>query len=258
MSKNSLNDLVEQQFGRRAAAYVGSAVHASGPDLDWIARRVAEARPATALDLGAGGGHVSYAMAPHARRVLACDLSPRMLAAVADTAGQRGLDNIETRACDIRALPLENAGADFAASRFSAHHWGDLPAALRECRRVLKPGASAVFVDAVSPGTPLLDTHLQAIEVLRDPSHVRDHAIEEWVAALQSAGFAVQEVKRFRVRIDFQPWIARMETSPDHQRAIRSLQRQAPKEVVRHFEIEGDGSYTLDVAGFAVQAVASW
>ena len=256
MSKNSLNDLVARQFGRQAAAYVGSPVHSSGPDLDWIAQRAAEARPETALDLGAGGGHVSYVLAPHAGRVVACDLSSQMLAAVRETAAARGLANIETRTCDIRALPLPDASADFAASRFSAHHWGDLLAGLKECRRVLKAGASAVFADAVSPGNPLLDTHLQAIEVLRDPSHVRDYAIEEWVAALQAAGFAIQQLQRFRLRIDFAPWIERMQTPPEQAAAIRALQRQAPAPVVRHFEIAEDGTYSLDVAGFAVQSAA--
>ncbi|HIP77689.1 MAG TPA: class I SAM-dependent methyltransferase [Kiloniellaceae bacterium] len=252
--KKSLSALIDHQFGPRAAAYVASAVHSSGPDLAWIAERAVRARPRIALDLGAGGGHVSYAMAPHAGRVIACDLSEQMLAAVAETARAKGLDNLETRACDVRALPLDDASVDFAASRFSAHHWQDLHAALRECRRVMPAGATAVFADAVSPGTPLLDTHLQAIELLRDPSHVRDYAIEEWVAALQAAGFALQELKRFRLRIDFKPWIERMQTPPVFEGAIRALQSKAPAEVSNHFEIAADGSYTLDCAGFEVRA----
>ncbi|WP_420348967.1 class I SAM-dependent methyltransferase [Pelagibius sp.] len=253
--KKPLSALIDDQFGPRAAAYVASAVHSSGPDLAWIAERAERARPQVALDLGSGGGHVSYAIAPYAGRVVACDLSEQMLAAVTETARAKGLDTLETRVCDVRALPLGDASVDFAASRFSAHHWQDLDAALRDCRRVLRPGATAVFADAVSPGTPLLDTHLQAIELLRDPSHVRDYAIEEWVAALQAAGFALQEVKRFRLRIDFKPWIERMQTPPDRQRAIRSLQAQAPQEAATHFDIGEDGSYTLDCAGFEVRAV---
>ena len=252
--QSNLSGLVERQFGPRAAAYVGSAVHSRGPDLQWIGEQVAGTRPGLALDLGAGGGHVSYALAARAKRVIACDLSAEMLAAVAATAEARGLANIETRVCDIQALPFADASADCAASRFSAHHWGDLGAALRDCRRVLKDGATAVFADAVSPGSALLDTHLQTIELLRDPSHVRDYAIEEWVAVLQAAGFTVQAVKRFRIRIDFAPWIERMQTAPEHVEAIRSLQRQAPQEVASHFEIAEDGSYTLDVAGFAAVA----
>ncbi|MFP3499002.1 ribonuclease E/G, partial [Pseudomonas sp. SIMBA_059] len=50
----------------------------------------------------------------------------------------------------------------------------DLGLALREVRRVLKPGGVAAFIDVMSPGSPLLDTYLQTVEVLRDTSHVRD------------------------------------------------------------------------------------
>ena len=53
-------------------------------------------RAELALDMGAGGGHVSYALARHARRVIATDLSSEMLAAVARTAREKGLSNIET------------------------------------------------------------------------------------------------------------------------------------------------------------------
>jgi len=247
--------LVERQFGAQAAAYVASPVHARGPDLDWLTARVAELRPGTALDLGAGGGHVSYALAPHAGRVIACDLSPRMLAAVAETAAARGLRNIETQACNVAALPFAGASADFAASRFSAHHWGDLPAGLRECRRVLKPGATAIFMDGVTPGRPLLDTWLQAIELLRDPSHVRDHGIDEWGRLLEVAGFDLQRVQRFSLRLDFASWIARIGTPPEQAEAILALQRQAPDEVVRHFDFAPDGSFTLDTACF--EAVAA-
>jgi SAM-dependent methyltransferase len=254
-AKRSQTDLVERQFGAQAAAYVASPVHASGPDLDWLAAVVAPLAPRVALDLGAGGGHVSYALAPHAGRVIACDLSPRMLAAVAETAAARGLANVETRACDVAALPFADAAADFAASRYSAHHWGDLPGALRECRRVLAPGATAVIMDAVSPGRPLPDSWLQALELLRDPSHVRDYGCDEWAALLEGAGFALRRVERFRLRLDFASWIARIGTPPVQAEAILALQRQAPAEVAAHFDFAADGSFTLDTACF--EAVAA-
>jgi ubiquinone/menaquinone biosynthesis C-methylase UbiE len=253
--KDSQAALVERQFGAQAAAYVASPVHAGGPDLDWLAARVAVLRPAMALDLGAGGGHVSYALAPHAARVVACDLSPRMLAAVGEAAAARGLANIETRACNVAALPFADGTADFAASRFSAHHWGDVAAGLREARRVLAAGSTAVFMDAVSPGRPLLDSWLQGVELLRDPSHVRDYASEEWIALLQAAGFTLQRFKRFRLRLDFASWIARIGTPPLQAEAILALQRQAPAEVTAHFDFADDGSFTLDTACF--EAVAA-
>ena len=78
--------VVEAQFGPRAQAYVESAVHAGGADLEALEAIVRDRRPARALDLGAGGGHVSYLMARHAGTVTASDLSRDMLDAVAAAA----------------------------------------------------------------------------------------------------------------------------------------------------------------------------
>ena len=52
--------VVEAQFGPRAQAYVASAVHASGEDLDQLEALAKAASPRHALDLGCGGGHVAY------------------------------------------------------------------------------------------------------------------------------------------------------------------------------------------------------
>src|SRR5262249_16765168 len=130
--------VVEAQFGPRAKAYVESAVHSQGADLDAIGTLARKLRPGLALDLGAGGGHVSYALPPHAQRVLATDSSPEMLAAVAETARGKGLTNIETVEAPAERLPFDDGTFDFVASRFSAHHWLDFDAGLRESRRTLK------------------------------------------------------------------------------------------------------------------------
>jgi SAM-dependent methyltransferase len=239
--------VVEAQFGPRAKAYVESAVHAHGADLDAVEEIARRLRPAVALDLGAGGGHVSYVMARHAGRVMATDLSREMLAAVAATARERGLSNIETIEAPAERLPFEDAAFDLIACRYSAHHWRDFDAGLREARRALKRGGQAVFIDAYSPGPPLFDTHLQAIELLRDHSHGRNYACAEWIAALVRASFAVQACRTWRLRMDFPVWIARMRTPEDNVKAIRALQVAASAETKAHFAIEPDGSFLLDI-----------
>ena len=179
--------LVDSQFGPRAKAYVESAVHARGPDLDALEAVVGGVRPARALDLGTGGGHVAYVMARHAGSVTASDLSPEMLAAVAAAAKDRGLTNVEVAEASAERLKFENECFDFLGCRYSAHHWRNLEAGLREARRVLKSGSKAVFIDAVAPEAAALDTHLQAVELLRYTSHVRDYTTAEWIAALAEA-----------------------------------------------------------------------
>jgi SAM-dependent methyltransferase len=242
--------IVGQQFGTRAAAYLSSAVHAQGADLAALAALVAAQSPMRVLDLGCGAGHVSFAVAPHAEAVVAYDLSANMLEVVARAAAERGFANITTRQGVAEHLPFPDASFDCVLSRYSAHHWRDFEAGLREAARVLKPGGLAGFVDAVSPGAPLLDTYLQTIELLRDPSHVRDYARAEWESAMVRAGLTPGPVTPHRVRLDFAVWVVRMRTPKLQADAIRAIQAVMSESVTRHFEIGPDGSFTLDVVLF--------
>jgi SAM-dependent methyltransferase len=242
--------LVCQQFGSRAAAYLTSAVHAQGDDLQALAALVDGQVEARVLDLGCGAGHVSFQVAPRVRHVVAYDLSSDMLAVVARAAADRGLANITTRQGMAETLPFPDASFDVVLSRFSAHHWADFEAGLREVARVLRPGGIAGFVDAITPGTPLLDTYLQATELLRDPSHVRDYSRAEWEAAIARAGLLPGSVSAHHIGLEFAVWVERMRTPQANIDAIRSLQAAMSESVTRHFEIAPDGSFTLDVGLF--------
>lgn len=242
----SHDTVVETQFGSQAKAYVASAVHAQGEDLNALETIAREAQPERALDLGTGGGHVAYRLARHARSVTAVDLSPQMLAAVQASARERDLSNIETCVAAAEHLPFQDATFDMLACRFTAHHWRDWTGGLREARRVLKPGAPAIFIDIVSPAHALFDTHLQAVELLRDPSHVRDYSEAEWSFALAEAGFRVNSTVKRRLRMDYPSWVERMRTPEQHRAAIRSLQAMAAASTAAYFEIEADGSFSID------------
>jgi len=242
------------QYGVRAPDYVASVVHAQGEDLDQIADFVRTRPGSRVLDLGCGGGHVTYAAAPHAAEVVACDLTPSMLEAVAAAAAERGLSNVRVQQAAAEALPFADASFDLALCRFTAHHWQDFEAGLREAFRVLKPGGAAVFVDTVAPAQRVFDTHLQTIELLRDTSHVRSYSVAEFVAALARAGFTLEGVTLRQLRLEFSSWIARTRTSSVHAAAIRSLQSGAPADVSRHFRIEADGSFEIQSAAFVVSA----
>ena len=55
MTTRSHHDNVEKQFGSQASAYLTSAVHASGRDLQRLAERLADFPQAKLLDMGCGG-----------------------------------------------------------------------------------------------------------------------------------------------------------------------------------------------------------
>uniref|UniRef100_UPI0028B22FC5 class I SAM-dependent methyltransferase n=1 Tax=Pseudomonas sp. TaxID=306 RepID=UPI0028B22FC5 len=202
---------------------------------------------ARVLDLGCGAGHVSFQVASLVAEVVAYDLSQSMLEVVASAASERGLGNIVTQCGAAEQLTFPDASFDFVFSRYSAHHWSDLGLALREVRRVLKPGGVAAFIDVMSPGSALLDTYLQSVEVLRDTSHVRDYSAAQWQRQVSEAGLHVRSHSRQRLHLEFDSWVQRMRTPEPMRVAIRHLQQAMGEEVRQYYQIEADGSFSTDV-----------
>lgn len=250
----SQNDFTAGHYAPRAQDYVDSRDHSQGADLDQIEALLRGAGLSRVLDLGCGGGHVSYRAAAHAGQVVACDVTPAMLEAVARTAAERGLGNVVTRQAAAERLPFADGEFDAVLCRFTAHHWSDWEAGLREARRVLKPGALAVFMDAVAPADRAADSHLQAVELLRDASHIRDYGVAEWLAALARAKFGIETVTCRKLRMVFPVWTARTRTPRLNADAVRALQDGASTTVREHFAIGADGSFDLDTATMVARA----
>lgn len=101
------------------------------------------------LDLASGSGEpslsVSVVVGPQGR-VVATDLLREMLEIAEENAAARGLRNIEFRAADAEQLPFPDRHFDRITCRFGIMFVPDIQKALREMRRVLKPGGRVSFV----------------------------------------------------------------------------------------------------------------
>ena len=236
------------QFGSNAEYYLASEVHSKGADLEQVVALARQRPSVRALDLGCGAGHVAYALARGgAARVVAYDPSPEMLSVVAQEAGRRGhaLEAIVGAAED---LPFDDGSFDLVVTRYSAHHWANVPRALEECARVTAAAGRLVVIDVIAPEAPLLDTSLQVIELLRDASHVRDYRISEWRDMHKAAGFAESSVRTWKTAIDFQTWIARIETPPARVAALQTVFPALPREAHEYFKITAGFSFEFDTA----------
>jgi ubiquinone/menaquinone biosynthesis C-methylase UbiE len=190
------NQAVQAVFGQRAAFYRTSSAHT---DPRVLARLVELADPQPqwiALDLATGAGHTALALAPHVRRVTAFDLTRAMLAEAASLGAATRLDFDLCRG-DVHRLPFLTGAFDLVTCRRAAHHFADLSSSLAEMRRVLRPRGRLVIDDRSVPDVPEADALMNRLDLLHDPSHVREYSPDAWATMLANEGFTLEKVQPY-------------------------------------------------------------
>ncbi|WP_424216953.1 SAM-dependent methyltransferase (plasmid) [Streptomyces sp. BI20] len=104
------------------------------------------------LDVGCGRGQAALRLAAATgARAEGVSVSPFQIAVAGRSAVESGLaDRVAFRVADVAALPYPDGVFDVALLMESACHFPDKPAALREIRRVLRPGGRLVLEDVLT------------------------------------------------------------------------------------------------------------
>jgi ubiquinone/menaquinone biosynthesis C-methylase UbiE len=157
---------------------------------------------------GAPSLQIARAVAPTGH-VTVTDLSPAPLKIAAERAHQRGLTNMNFEVADVHHLPFPDAGFDLVTSRCAVMFFSDLPRALGEMRRVLKPGGRVALLAWGPLDQPYFQSTGQVI--MRHTGATLPPAAQQIVkfgepgtltAALTAAGF--REVKE---ELRTVPWV---------------------------------------------------
>ena len=101
----------------------------------------------TVVDVGTGTGFMLPLIAPHVKRVIGVDPSNAMLKGAKKRVAELGRGNVEIRQGKAERLPMEDWSADAVLLTLVLAYTEDPAAALREVRRVLKPGGIALVMD---------------------------------------------------------------------------------------------------------------
>ena len=98
-------------------------------------------------DLGAGEGTLAQLLAQRAEKVIAVDISPKMVAFGQELATKNGLSNLEFRIGDIEEPPIEDGSLDLAVLSQALHHAARPQRAIDAAFRILKPGGRLIVLD---------------------------------------------------------------------------------------------------------------
>ena len=211
---------VQSMFTRIAPRYdLMNRLMTAGQDVRWRREviRLAGLKPgALMLDLGAGTGDLAreaLRQQPDCRPVATDFTLAMMLYGRAHSDSQR----IVWLAADALRLPYPDACFDAVVSGYLMRNVADVQAALREQKRVLKPGGKVVILDTTrphpNPFTPLVYFHLHAVIPFlgwlvtgqRDAyTYLPDSTekflrAEELAARMAAAGFREIAYRRFMV-----------------------------------------------------------
>ncbi|MDR2186630.1 MAG: methyltransferase domain-containing protein [Azonexus sp.] len=180
---------IRRAFERAAPTYDAAAAMQREICQALLATLDVIAPPATLLDAGAGTGYALPLLAerlPAAER-LAVDLSPAMLARIAAPC--------QRLAGDLEHLPLAAGCCDLYWSNL-ALQWCDLPRALAEAWRVLRPGGRLA---ATTLGPATFAELRQAFALVDDYPHTLTFQTPEAIARnARAAGFIDVSIRRQR------------------------------------------------------------
>lgn len=164
------------------------------------------------LDIACGTGEpaISLATVLHGTgEVIGVDISSAPLEIARRRAQQRGLTNVRFEQADVHQLPFEDNNFDRVTSRLGIMFFADLPNALRQMNRVLKPGGRVALLAWGAMGQPYFSSTIGTLLRAMPGSDMPESARKMFAfgqpgllaGKLRAAGFSAVEEKFVTV-----PW----------------------------------------------------
>ena len=245
------------------------------PVSEWLVDRLDPQPGQTVLELAAGTGETGFLAAGRlgtAGRLISSDFSPEMVRAAERVGKQLGVDHAEFRVLDAEHLDLDDGSVDGVLCRFSYMLMAEPTQALRETRRVLRPGGRVAFSTwgeparnpwmAFSAGL-MIDRGLMEPFSSEGPGVFAMPDADTIVPLLREAGFDEIEVEEMELRWRFESsdelWILASELQGPVALAIAKLKEEQQRGVrvaleERAAEFATGGGYELP--GLSINVVA--
>jgi len=119
-----------------------------------------------ALEVAAGSGALTQALAKRVKSLLATDFAEEMIAILRERMRANGAENVTCEVMDGQALALDDASFDRAACSFGLMLFPDRAKGFAELRRALRPGGRALVTGWAGPENfQALGIFLQAVRM---------------------------------------------------------------------------------------------
>lgn len=199
--------VVREEFARQADSMANAPLFNDETVLARIREAAKLAPSSRVLDVACGPGIVVEVLARGAGEVVACDITPEMLEKTERRCRAAGLTNVRCVLGRAEDLPFDDGSFDAVVTRSALHHFPDPTAALREMSRVIRNDGRIVIVDVMASENAGDAALHNALETLRDPSHVRMLSKSELQRNLSDAGLIAESSTGWTNHREFGEWV---------------------------------------------------
>jgi ubiquinone/menaquinone biosynthesis C-methylase UbiE len=228
------NKVVRREFSKQASRFGEKGLTLSSLDiLDWIVDSLPLQEEFRVLDVAAGTGHLTRAISPHVREVVAIDITPEMLARAREETAGGDLANISFVEGSAENLPYETACFDLVVSRLAIHHFENPILQLHEMARVCKPNHHIGVIDLLASEDEAIAGTYNDLERLRDPSHTVAQSAKQMKKLLMDSEIQVEKIETRDVEVDFQRWVEMTGTKPE---TVELLKEELMKDIDNGFK----------------------
>ena len=222
-------DRIKEEFTRQADTFAVHAVKADEKVELRFQNALGVAGDGNLLDVACGPGVVTAALAKAAKNITAFDATPAMLQKAQIRCKLANLTNVCFQEGDAQKMPFTDAVFDGVVTRLAIHHFADPTKVIAEIYRVLKPGGRAVIIDVIVSNDTEEAALQNAIETIRDPSHVRMLSEGELFNRVKDAGFVVQKFSGWDKDREFDEW-CKIANDPQRIGPLRTIARTLAKD----------------------------
>jgi ubiquinone/menaquinone biosynthesis C-methylase UbiE len=223
-------------FTENADLYRTSLAHSELHDLESALEALPDLPGLSVLDIATGAGHTAFFFAQKHADTFAVDINEDMLRVAQEESDKRSL-SIRFLKCPADDLMFDDETFDVASCRLAAHHFQDVDAFIAEVARVLRPGGTLLVIDNVVPDDDSETAQwLNRYERQRDPEHQVCLSASVWKERLEKHDFAVAQSDRFKKRLLFDPWMARMSKDDGTRDSLWQQLQSAPDSVLKYWD----------------------
>lgn len=213
--------LINESFSIQAKNFDSPTLQFSKADyLNHVLDTVRPEKSDLVLEVAAGTAACGRTFSPAVQTVVCLDATLPMLEAGKAAAEQSGLTNLIFEKGVAEDLPFLSGSFDLVMSRLAFHHFSAPVKTFEEMVRVLKPNGRLVMIDMEA--TPEPDrAPRDAIEKMRDPSHVSNLTKDDMEMLFESEGLSIEHSDTVPIEQHLESWMGLTRTPPETAKVIR-------------------------------------